>query len=410
MTENVPPDDAAPTHEMTSGDPLASGPEHPRSSTPPPDEPPPRRYLRSRDDRIIAGVCGGLARYFGIDVVLVRLAVVVLALFGGAGALLYLGAAILVPVGDAGSVARPPRAADHNRVLTIIGLVALVLVVGPLLLIPAGIAAGLLVPLGFLALLGAAVAWLVTGRRPEAEAGSIARATLIGLGVLVLLGCLSVAAFWTAGLGGGAVVAGLVIAAGVAVLVGAFLRPVRWLVLPALAIALPAAFVSAAGIDLDGGYGERSYRPVTASQLAERYELGAGEMRIDLRGLDLPAGDQELELDLGIGDAVLIVDEDVCVATDARMGAGLVEIFDREHGGVDVVVEDMTQAAPGRARLVVDADIGLGHLDVRHTEPAWSEVHLDDDDWLDGPGHPDHPDRPFDDDASGNRACAGATS
>ena len=53
----------------------------------------------------------------------------------------------------------------------------------------------------------------------------------------------------------------VVILAGVAILAGAFVRPVRWLVLPALALALSAGTVSAAGIDLDGGVGERDYRP-----------------------------------------------------------------------------------------------------------------------------------------------------
>jgi PspC domain len=43
---------------------------------PSPDPPPrePKRLLRSSDDRVIAGVCAGLGRYFGIDPVIVRIA------------------------------------------------------------------------------------------------------------------------------------------------------------------------------------------------------------------------------------------------------------------------------------------------------------------------------------------------
>ena len=48
-------------------------PEQP--ATPPP---PPRRFLRSRDDRFIAGVCGGLGRYFNVDPVLFRVGTVAL--------------------------------------------------------------------------------------------------------------------------------------------------------------------------------------------------------------------------------------------------------------------------------------------------------------------------------------------
>ena len=46
---------------------------------------------------MIAGVCAGLADYFDVDVVLVRIVVVVLALFAGIGVPLYLAAWLLVP-------------------------------------------------------------------------------------------------------------------------------------------------------------------------------------------------------------------------------------------------------------------------------------------------------------------------
>ena len=48
------------------------------------------RLERSRDDRVIAGVCGGLGRYFGIDSVLFRIAFVLLIFAGGLGILAYI--------------------------------------------------------------------------------------------------------------------------------------------------------------------------------------------------------------------------------------------------------------------------------------------------------------------------------
>jgi phage shock protein C len=45
---------------------------------------------RSRSDRIIGGVCGGLAEHFNMDPVLVRVILVIITLMGGAGLLLYL--------------------------------------------------------------------------------------------------------------------------------------------------------------------------------------------------------------------------------------------------------------------------------------------------------------------------------
>lgn len=52
---------------------------------------------RSRTDRWIAGVCGGLGDYFGVDVNALRLAFVVLALWQGVGLVLYLLLVIIVP-------------------------------------------------------------------------------------------------------------------------------------------------------------------------------------------------------------------------------------------------------------------------------------------------------------------------
>ncbi len=64
-----------------------------------------RRLLRIREGRMVAGVCTGLASYFGIDVNLVRLAFGVLTIFYGLGFLLYLIAwAILPEDGEDGSI------------------------------------------------------------------------------------------------------------------------------------------------------------------------------------------------------------------------------------------------------------------------------------------------------------------
>ncbi len=58
-----------------------------------------KRLYRSRDNRMIGGVCGGLGEYWGIDPTLVRIGFVVGALFGLAGALavIYLVLLIVVP-------------------------------------------------------------------------------------------------------------------------------------------------------------------------------------------------------------------------------------------------------------------------------------------------------------------------
>jgi len=55
------------------------------------------RLTRSRKDRVISGVCGGLAEYFGIDAVIIRLAFVVFTIIEWPGILLYIILAIIIP-------------------------------------------------------------------------------------------------------------------------------------------------------------------------------------------------------------------------------------------------------------------------------------------------------------------------
>jgi len=56
-----------------------------------------RKLYRSSTDRIISGVCGGLAEHLEIDPTLVRVIFIVLALMSGVGVIIYLALALLVP-------------------------------------------------------------------------------------------------------------------------------------------------------------------------------------------------------------------------------------------------------------------------------------------------------------------------
>jgi len=58
----------------------------------------PTRLYRSRTDRMLAGVAGGIAKYFNVDPTLVRLLFVLFALAGGPGLLVYIILWIIMPV------------------------------------------------------------------------------------------------------------------------------------------------------------------------------------------------------------------------------------------------------------------------------------------------------------------------
>ena len=61
------------------------------------DQPEVRRLRRSGDDRMLAGVAGGIARYLDVDVTLVRVIIAALALLNGLGLALYIAAWLLIP-------------------------------------------------------------------------------------------------------------------------------------------------------------------------------------------------------------------------------------------------------------------------------------------------------------------------
>ena len=58
-----------------------------------------KRLYRSTYDRMLCGVCGGIAEYFQLDPSLVRLAWALFCILGGSGVLAYIIAAIIIPNG-----------------------------------------------------------------------------------------------------------------------------------------------------------------------------------------------------------------------------------------------------------------------------------------------------------------------
>jgi phage shock protein PspC (stress-responsive transcriptional regulator)/predicted membrane protein len=351
----------------------------------------PRRFYRSPRDRVIAGVAGGLGRYFRVDPIFFRIGFVALVVFGGVGVLLYGAAWLLVPLeGDTGH-----RMLDRplgGRALTLIG--AFVIVVAGLSFLGAlgdhgwgwwwG---GFLGPLALIAV-AALLFWAFVGERDRSttegdrvrggfDGGWVARRVALVIAVIAGSTVLFFGSALAAAAGGGAAVAALVIVIGALLVVAAFRGGARWLIFPALLLAIPTGVVSAADVDLDGGVGERTYRPSSTADLRDRYELGMGRLEIDLRDVPLPRGDRPLKVDLGIGDAVVVVPENVCVALDSRVGAGYVRLFDRDSAGLDVDWDSTPAAAAKVPRLMLDAEVGMGALHVVH-DPSDVEDYADD--------------------------------
>ena len=123
-------------------------------AAPAPPQPAPR-LRRSRQDRVLGGVCGGFAHYLNIDTVAVRIIMIAL-LFTGVGALAYLIAWIAIPSAEEGEPEPPAEPETRHRTAAVIGAtlvaVGLVLILRswmpmlhgmpfwPLLLVGAGVA------------------------------------------------------------------------------------------------------------------------------------------------------------------------------------------------------------------------------------------------------------------------------
>jgi phage shock protein C len=92
-----------------------------------------RRLHRSATDRVVAGVCGGLAEYLEVEPSLVRLAFIVGTLWGGLGLLIYLVMAIILPVdSQAPSFATYRQERSRNLAGAVVILLGAVLLVGNL--------------------------------------------------------------------------------------------------------------------------------------------------------------------------------------------------------------------------------------------------------------------------------------
>jgi phage shock protein C len=118
---------------MSSQLPPEPGPPGPEPGPPGPDPAAaPRQVRRSHDERVIAGVCGGIGRYLGVDPVLLRIAFIVLALANGLGLIAYVVAWVAIPEEGPGqalaTVAEPRRETGRLLLggsLVVLGLVLL---------------------------------------------------------------------------------------------------------------------------------------------------------------------------------------------------------------------------------------------------------------------------------------------
>lgn len=333
----------------------ADAPIEPKDPLPGPGQ---RRLTRSTTDKHVAGVAGGLGHYFGVDPIVFRVAFGAAALVSGIGLVAYIALVAFLPSDDGDPAWIDGRSKVTTAVLVgVLGVVAVSMLAPPAFFFGPGL-------LGVAAFTALALVLFRAfgGRKDEDPARMIARATLALIGVAAALGAATGVGL-VAALGGGPAMAGLAIFAGLMLITVGFLGGPRWLILPVTVLVLPLAVVSAADLDLTGGTGEREHRPLTVADIRPEYRVGAGRIEVDLRDVTLPAGRTEVKVSVGAGEARVLPPSGVCVSTTGSIGIGAADLPSGTEEGVNVPL-DHRSSASGKPELVVDAEIGVGHLDV----------------------------------------------
>jgi len=267
-----------------------------------------KRLERSSSDRMIAGVSGGLGRYFDLNPGLFRLGFVVLTVLGGAGILVYLAAVLVMPTeGEEQSIAAKALAERRDRPVPLIGLGLAAVAIAVLLsrgdLWPAAGTGWVLI-----LILGLIVVW--ASRRERVNRRLLA----------ALLGLLS-------------------------------------LITVALVTAVVVAFAWF-DVSLSDGVGDRSYAPATAADVHSAYKLGVGDLHLDLSNVD-GATTKAVRAKVGIGDLRIVVPRNAVVTVDAHAKVGDVNVLQHEGHGRNATV----RTGHGRG-LVLDAEVGAGAIHV----------------------------------------------
>jgi hypothetical protein len=138
----------------------------------------------------------------------------------------------------------------------------------------------------------------------------------------------------------------------------------RGLLVIGLLLAAAATATSVTDLSLAGGTGERTYRPVSASQVRP-YRLGVGDLTVDLTDLEF-TGTRTVKARIGVGQLTVLVPPDARVVADTHVGLGQVRAFGGqsvEGTDVDKTIDHIPSEESAR-QLRLDLDAGIGEINV----------------------------------------------
>jgi phage shock protein PspC (stress-responsive transcriptional regulator) len=356
-----------------------------------------RTLYRDPDDGMFAGVCAAMARYTDTDPVIWRIVTVVLTVFGGTGAVLYLLGWLLIPkLGADSSIADSwLRRKDHRmgaKTMALIALAVIILIGG--FDDSRGVAAvAILAFVGYLVHRERQGRPLAPSYQPSSDVpppapvsdGSnwtspppVVRAprerSKLGLITLSVAALVSGVLAWAYAAGADGLtparitaIALLIVGAGL--VVGTWVGRARWLVAVGLLLCLglgTAAAADATGGTLRGGVGNRTW--VADETLDHQgYRLGIGEATLDLTALPADGRHIVVSAHVGLGHLIVLVPDGVPVRLHAKVRIGDITEYGKSLvDGTDNVERTRTYGPSGDPQVEVEATLGTGQVEVRH--------------------------------------------
>jgi hypothetical protein len=154
---------------------------------------------------------------------------------------------------------------------------------------------------------------------------------------------------------------------GAAIAAGAMTqRRVGGLVFLGLVLLAGFGVAAATPVSISAGVGEKKEQPQTFAALQSKYELGMGELDLDLTSVKLPVDTTSVDANLGVGSLVITVPKGVALELDVQAGVGEVNVLGKLDDGIDA---HRTLSVPGSTPnapvLDVEADVGIGNIEVR---------------------------------------------
>jgi phage shock protein PspC (stress-responsive transcriptional regulator) len=336
---------------------------------------------RRVEDRMIAGVAGGLADYAGTGATWVRIAFVVLALAGGIGVFIYLLCWLMVPGRDGRRLIGANVSGGVQAIGTLLGIGVLALVSALLLSNTGSFSPPSLLWALALAVVGVVllhddepphpVARTPVTARPRAgrlRLRPLSALTLLTLATLLMvlgaLGLLTNLSIIDMSVGSFPALALVIV--GVGLVIGTRWGRSRILVLIGLLLVPIVAISSVIDVPLRGAI-STSYRYVTDPvALDDRYEFLAASTTFDLSEVDFPAGTTDLSIELGTGAVDVVVPRGITVDVSAHSDAGRVGVFNRFQEGIDLTVDGIFPAKePEGATLNLNVVAALGSISIR---------------------------------------------